>query len=84
MNHNVFIAHICIVRVTPYPYVQYHAHHNYTCNLFAYKYHDQLKGHCIEFKYYADGIHTFKGERWPSGLGRRPATGRSMVRVPLR
>ena len=24
------------------------------------------------------------GERWPSGLGRRPATGRSMVRVPLR
>ena len=25
-----------------------------------------------------------KGERWPSGLGRRPATGRSMVRVPLR
>ena len=21
---------------------------------------------------------------WPSGLGRRPATGRSMVRVPLR
>ena len=24
------------------------------------------------------------GERWPSGLGSRPATGRSMVRVPLR
>ena len=27
---------------------------------------------------------THKGERWPSELGRRPATGRSMVRVPLR
>ena len=23
-------------------------------------------------------------ERWPSGLGGRPATGRSMVRVPIR
>ena len=29
-------------------------------------------------------VYTKWGERWPSGLGSRPATGRLMVRVPLR
>ena len=34
----------------------------------------------------AQVVRTCEEERewWPSGLGRRPATGRSMVRVPLR
>ena len=29
-------------------------------------------------------LNPYQAERWPSGLGNRPATGRSMVRVPLR
>ena len=28
------------------------------CPLFFYLYMDRLKGHCIEFKHYADGIHS--------------------------